>query len=598
MTNYVDEVPQKKRFVPNVVVKMRDLYFSIHEPDSGLAIPIGQRNIKNLVLNASQVDLKKVTQTIASYSMRLIPTKAFNSLLLNDTTVLLNETVEIWLGRVGVNMDFSDYFKLIDTKVRSMDYRDGTFNLKTREAFDLMTREVFNIETTLTFGIDDTVTSFQGSFIGWPASGKVKVGEELMTYASRDDNNLFGVIRGIDSDAQSHGQGESVFYIWEITGNPVDIMLQVLLSTGDGTNGTYDVLSSGLAIPEMFIDVAKFESIRDEFFPTETYDIDIFNIEDTLKNLLEPEFLQSLNVRFLTTENQKIGITILDQAEFSTATKTITELSISGAPKWRVQQDKVFNVINMSWDFDPATGKYKTVERFVNQESIDKYGETKPLKFKFKGIKSASGGVAIINDRVTRLLERFKTPTPSISLNTHMDKSLYNVGDKVVVTSREMPGATGTLNFADTLEIVSRSISHATGTVQFKLAYTSFTGVGNLAYIAPANSIVTVINQKKVTFGVGLGDHWELGYFVRLYNKNTCAYETFGGVEEIRQIVGIDGDEITFDSNFETTIDPNIHIVRFADYDETVQAQKAFCFIGQGGELPFADGAPPYKITL
>jgi len=598
MTAYIDEVPQKKRFIPNVVVKMRNIYFSIHEPDSGLTIPRNQRILKNLVLNPAQVDLKKVTQTIASYSMRLVPSPAFNQLLLDDTTVLLNETVEIWLGRIGTNMDFSEYFKLIDTKVRSMDYRDGTFNIKTRESFDLMTREVFNLQTTLTFQIDDSVTSFQGSFIDWPASGKIKVGNEVMTYASRDDNNLFGIIRGVGSTATGHGQGETVFYIWEITGNPVELLLQILLSTGTGVNGTYDVLSAGLGIPENLIDVARFESIRDEFFPTETYDIDIFGIGDTLSQLLELEFLQSLNVRFLTTENQKIGITILDQAEFSTATKSINETSIEGAPKWSVSQDKVFNVITMSWDYDPATEKFGTIETFKNQESIDKYGETKPLKFKFKGIKSALGGVAIINDRVTRLLERFKTPTPSISLNTHMDKSLYNVGDKVVVTSRELPGSTGTLNFADTLEIISRSISHATGTVQFKLAFTSFTGVGNLAYIAPANSIVTVLNQRTFTFGAGLGDQWETGYFVRLYNKTTCKYETFGGVEEIRQIVSIVGDQVTVDSNFETVIDPNVHIVRFADYDETSQAQKAFCFVGQGGELPFADGAPPYRITL
>lgn len=596
MTTYVQEVPNKKRFIPNVVVRLKDTYFSIHEPDSGLAIPKNQRILKNLVLNPSQVDLKKVTQTIASYSLRMSPNQSFTGLLLDDTTVLLNETVEIWLGRIGVGMDFADYFKLIDTKVRAMDYRDGTFNIKTRESFDLMTREVFNLQTNLTFAIDDTVTSFGGDFTDWPASGKIKVGEELMTYASRDDSTLFGVIRGIDSDASSHSQGEEVFFIWQLTGNPVDLLLQILISGGGG--GVYDVLSTGLGISESLIDVAKFESIRDEFFPTEDYSIPVFGIGDTLKELIEPELLQSLNVRFYTTDNQKIGIAILDQAEFSTATKTINERSISAPPKWSVTQDKVFNVVEMKWDYDPALQRYNSIRTFKDQESIDKYGESKPLKFAFKGVKTSLGGVAIVTDRATRILSRFKTPTPKISLTTHLDKSQYNVGDKVIVTSREMPGATGVLNFADTLEIVSRAISHATGTVQFKLAYTSYTGVGNLAYIAPANSIVSVINQSKFTFGVGLGDHWEIGYFVRLYNIETCSYEQFGGVDEVRQISDINGDEITVDSAFETTIDPSKHVVRFADYDETNQAQKAFCFIGQGGELPFPDGAPPYKVTL
>lgn len=596
MTSYIDEVPDKKNFTPNVVIRIKGEYFSIHNPDSGLVIPESNQVLKNLTLNPAQVNLQKVTQTIASYSMRIQPQESFVKLLQDDTTVLLNETVEIWLGRIGVDMDFSGYFKLIDTKIRAMDYKDGTFNIRSREAFDLMTREVFNLQSTLPADINDTVTTIQGDFINWPASGKTKIGNETITFASRDDGNLFGVVRGVDSDAEGHGQGESNLYIWQVTGNPVDILLQILLSQGDG--GTYDVLSAGLGISESLIDIAKFESIRDEFFLTETYSIDIYEIEDTLSELIEIEFLQSLNVRFATTDLQKIGITILDQAEFSTATKSISERSISSAPKWTIQQDKLSNVIEMKWDFDPATEKYGSVQKYKDQDSIDKYGESKPLKFKFKGIKSSSGGAAIILDRATRLLLRFKTPTPSISLNTHLDKSLYSVGDKVTVTSREMPGATGTLNFADTLEIVSRAISHATGTVQFKLAYTSYTGVGNLAYIAPANSIVTVISQKKITVGVGLGDQWELGYFVRIYNKETCLYETFGGIEEIKEISEINDDEIVFDSNFETTINPLKHILRFADYDETNQEQKSFCFIGQAGELPFADGSPPYKITL
>ena len=596
MTTYIDEVPNKKRFIPNVVIRVKDTYFSIHEPDSGLTIPRENRLLKNLVLNPAKVNLKKVTQTIASYSLRLSPGEKFTELLKEDTTILLNETVEIWLGRKNVGMDFADYFKLIDTKIRGLDYRDGTFNINSRETFDLMTREVFSRQTTLTNDIDDSVTSFQGDFTDWPTSGKVKVDNELMTYATRDDSNLFGVIRGVDSDAEAHGGGSGVFFVYEITENPVNMLLQILISGGGG--GTYDVLESGLGIPESLIDVAAFESIRDEFFPTEQYDIEFFNIEDTLANLIEPEFLQSLNVRFVTTNIQKIGISILDQAEFSTTTNTIDETSIISAPKWGVTQDQVFNVIEMRWDYDAGAEKYGSIQLFKDQESIDKYGETKPLKFKFKGIKSSSGGVAIVNDRATRLLERFKTPTPSISLTTHLDKSLLNVGDKVVVSSREMPGAKGNLNFNDTLEIISRSISHATGTVLFKLAFTSYSGVGSLAYIAPASSIVSVQNQKTITLGVGLADQYERGYFMRIYNTTTCAYEQFGGVDEIREIVDIVGDQIIFDSNFNTTLDPNVHVIRFADYEETNAAQKAFLFVGQGGELPFPDGSPPYRITL
>ena len=97
--------------------------------------------IKKLTLNPSQIDRKKVTQSISSYSMRLKPEAPFVQLLKDKTSLLMNETVEIWVGRVGIDLDFSGYQKLNDTKIRTMSYKDGSWNIRRREAYDLMTKE-------------------------------------------------------------------------------------------------------------------------------------------------------------------------------------------------------------------------------------------------------------------------------------------------------------------------------------------------------------------------------------------------------------------------------------------------------------------------
>lgn len=591
MPTYSDEI-SKKNFTPNVVMKVLGTYFAIHEPDSGLTVPVNSRCIKSVTLNPSVIDLKKVTQSIASFSIRVSPKENFTALLKENTTVLINEVVEIYLGRVGVNMAFSDYTKISDTRVRTMDYVDGTFNIRTREAYDLMTKEVFNTTTNLTNAINDTVTTIQMDTQNLPASGKLKITNEILTYTSKDATNIYGVTRGVDSDATGHGEGIEVKLVYELNGNPIDLLLQILISNGGG--GSYDVLPNGLGIDEDLIDIAQFLSIKNEFFSLTTFDIEFFEIQDTLKELLEKDFLQPLNIRLVSTSNNKIGIAILDQAEFSTTTNEIDENSLDAPPKWKVEQDKIYNNIEIRYDYNVARNSYEKIEFFEDTDSITFYGKSKPVRFSFRGVKTTSGGSQFINDFQARFLARFSDPTPQISVDTQMDKSLFNVGDKVILTSRELPSASGNLNFADTLEIISRSINHTTGKVKFKLAYTSYTGVGNLAYIAPASTITSVVSQSNFNFGSGLGDQWELGYVIRLFNKSTCQYETDG----TREIISVSGDNVTIDTPWSTTLIPNVHLIRFADYDDVIQSQKKFCFVGQNSEGDFPDGSPVYRITL
>lgn len=591
MTDYVSEI-DKKRFTPNVVVYVLGQYFAIHEPDSGLTVDVDSRCIKTLTVNPTRIDLKKVTQSISNFSVTFAPSRDFTFLLRENTTVLINEEIRIFLGRIGVGMDFADYYELSKTRVRSFDYRDGTFNIKTREAYDLMTREVFNATTTLTNAIDDVVTTIQMDTTNLPNSGKLRLTNEIITYTSKDATNIFGVTRGVNSTATGHGEGVEVKRVYELNGNPVDLLLQVLISNGGG--GTYDVLDSGLGIDESLIDIAKFIAIRDEFFPARVYDLEFFAIEDTLKELLEPDFLQSLNVRFAATANNKIGISILDQAEFTTSTGEIGEQEISSAPRWRVVQDKIYNNIEVKYDYNVSRNTYESIAFFEDTDSVNKYGKSKPVKFSFRGVKSSSGGGTIVTDFQNRFLTRFSTPTPEIELQTHMNKSLLNVGDKVIVTSRELPSASGNLNFADTLEVVNKAINHTSGVVRYKLAYTSYTGVGNLGYIAPSSSIATVVSQNNFNFGAGIGDKWETGYYVRLYNTQTCQFET----DTPREIVAISGDNITVDTDWTTTLLPNVHVIRFADYDDVSQSQKKYAFVSANGDANFPDDSPPYRITL
>src|SRR3972149_2971364 len=89
-----------------------------------------------------------------------------------------------------------------------------------------------------------------------------------------------------------------------ITGNPLTILLRVLLSTGLGTNGPYDVLSAadGLKVPESFVGVAGIETLPGLEFPSATSDHSLVGPQEG-KRFLEQDILQSLNCHpFVTQE--------------------------------------------------------------------------------------------------------------------------------------------------------------------------------------------------------------------------------------------------------------------------------------------------------
>lgn len=81
-----------------------------------------------------------------------------------------------------------------------------------------------------------------------------------------------------------------------LTGNPLTLFLRILLSTGNGTNGPYDVLGAlnGLGVPQALVNVTEIELLRDADFPTDSYSFTLVEPEDG-KTFLEREILKTSN---------------------------------------------------------------------------------------------------------------------------------------------------------------------------------------------------------------------------------------------------------------------------------------------------------------
>jgi len=613
MTTYIDEVESKKKFVGNVIILLKGEYFSIRQPDSGLVVPVNNNgSVISLTVNPSKVDLKKANTTINSYSFRINDKNLVISQLLKDNSkLLIDEEVRIFLGRTGVSMDFADYFELPTVKVKKLKHADISFNFSAVDSIDRMNKDFFSISTTLQANILNNTTTFQlGDVENFPDAGFGFLDEEFVSWTGRDVglNQISGVVRGeFGTVPAAHDFGTQFFNVDEVEENPITALLQFLTSTGTATNGPYDVLSDGLAIDQGLIDVAEMEGIRDDFFTLQTFNFKMYNTGNALK-FFEKEVLGATNTRFIVNENQKISLAVLDQAGFDEGSDNpLGETSISKYPKWDVNVKNVVSSIQIEYDFNDGTNKYEQIKTFTTAlDENDTVIVEKPLKIKYKAIRESLGGNAIVQEIGQRYLARFETPTPEIQVRSHIDKSLLNVGDKVLLTSSQIPNASGSLTFADTLEVISRALNHITGDVTFKLQYTSYAGIRG-AYIAPCTSIVGVQSQQAFEFPAGRAAEYEIGWKVRLWDMTVEV--DYGGElfvvgaytgDGVRTIVDIDvaNDIIFIDSPFTTILNDTDFAIRFATYDEVNSSQKKFAFVGETTGGDFDDGASAYKIGL
>lgn len=596
MTDYVSEVRTEKSFTGNVVIRFNGTYFAIRTPDSGLTMQSPfNRCLSSLVLNPTTIDIRKVTTTIASYSFKLIDRfQAITAMISGNAAALIDGTVEIWLGRSGTGMDFSEYFKLPVTRIKKIDFADNAYSFSSTEETDRINKPLYASQSGLAGDILAATTEIlmRDDISAFPAAGFLKIENEFLSYASKNNSTktFSGVIRGeLSSTPADHAANIPVFQVETITDNPLNILLKMLISNGGG--GSYDTLQDGLGIDPALIDIAGIEALRDVLFSGVQYKLSLYNIETALK-FFENELLLPSNLRFNFSKDSKLSIVILDKAVFVEEDDEITEDSLDSFPKWSVDQNKIVNSLEIQWDYNEGTNTFGKFDVKQDAASIATYGLQTAIQYSFKGIKASLDGQSLIDDFASHLLTRIAFPTPEVTVTTHIDKSLQTIGDKSFIRSSQIPATDGTLTFASEMEIVSRAINFQTGDVTFKLAFTSFTGIRS-CYIAPSDSIQTVVNQHKVTVPSGRGDSYQVGWVMRLWDNAAKDYTS----DAINTITAIVGDTITFEHDFLTVLSgASAFRLKFCDYDQATESQKKYCFTSDDG-LNFDDAGLTYAVT-
>lgn len=593
MPTYQYEVKNTKNFVGNAVIRFGGQYYCTRLPDSGLTVPKEQqRIISSLVVNPTKIDPKRVSTTIGQYSFTLMDRHGVLSSVIKDTGAdVIGQTLELWLGRSGVSMAFSDYYKMPDTRISKVDKVPGGWAFSTKESTDRMNRPLYQTKVHLDGDILAGTTTIlsKDDISDFPASGKFKIDGEIISYTSKNNGTktFSGCARGeFSTTPDAHDDNADLMFCETVVNqNPIDILLQ-LLTSGSGT-GSYDLLDDGLAIGTQLIDVTAIEALRDNLFPSVQFSLAFYAIDNALQ-YIEREILAPLNLRFTYGTNSKLTLKKLNSTEFVEIVDTLDHNSIVGLPKMMIDETKIVNRITVNYDYDENNNRYLKTKVFEDATSIATYGKSvSPLTFSFKGTDDD----AFITAFGDELLERLSTPKPEIEVKTFISKSLLNVADPGRLETNTLPNSNGELNFASDMEIIERSINQTNGECKLKLVYTGYTGT-RFGYIAPTASIAAVVSQKRVTLGAGRTDLFQAGWKMRLWDTSDNDYEA----DDVNTIASIDGNDLIFENDFITTLDTG-HKLKFADFDQVVASQKRYAFVGNPAGADFSALEKSYKIT-
>lgn len=584
--DYAESLPDKK-YIPNVIVRFAGQYFSIRQPDSGLTVPASQNGlISSLSLNPSSVDPFRPSVAISSNSFKIIDKNlAVTSLFNGNLSLFQGELCEIWLGRVGVGMDFSQYLKLTDTFISKVSRQDGAYTFQTQEVRDRLNKDVYSEKTKLSGDIliGTTVITVQSPPLN--SSGLIKIDDEFISYTGVSGNQLTGCIRGEEGSVPAgHDLGSDVFFCEVVSGNPIDILLKLLISPSGG--GPYSTLLDGGNIDDALVDVEEFEEIRDEYFVGQNYNLILYQI-DNLKQFIENEILSPAGIRLRSNNNSKIGLGIITKPVVNVDAPDLDDDQFTNRPQYSVDETKIVNRLNIQWGYNWPTEKFTAITSYEDAPSIAEFGQKKSVTLNFRGIQDQ----ATVDEIAKNYFLRFAYPKPQVSGSTHFSASAWELLEKAPVITNHIPTTTGDLNFGDSLEILSKAINYQTGDVRFQLSFTQFTGL-RVCFLAPSDTITAVTNQKTVTIGAGRGAQYRTGWKMRLYSNTTRNWLA----DPVNTIASISGDTITFENDWTTTLVGGVHKITFADYDQVIDQQKRFCFISDDGNN-FTDGKPSYLIS-
>lgn len=401
----------------------------------------------------------------------------------------------------------------------------------------------------------------------------LSIGDYFTVSGSGSGNNVTGQIIG--------------FQAWDDLPNRIILTDQTFNSEPDASGATLALRSqfdtfpttAGLKLDPTDVDVSTHLTVRNNFLSQDILEF-FLQTPQNGKTFLENE-IYLVEGAYPITRYGKLSVNltrppIADQLLIFLDENNILEpdrITLKRATNNR----RFFNEIRYDYDVD-EDGKFQSVLRLLDTESLSQIGVSSVLPVKSLGLKSAQSGAVIANRRGRFLLVRYKLAAFELSLKVNWEAgSQIEAGDVVVVKDK---GALKVTNLTSgkrdlgvqLFEVIDRKLDLRSGNVTLSLlSNVGFDLSDRYATIAPssrvnAGSTTTRINLKNSYGEVFPGeeqkkwlDYQGLPILVHSYDWSQVGTTTFQGFDTT--------------NDHQMIVDPPLafapaedHIVEIADY--------------------------------
>lgn len=434
----------------------------------------------------------------------------------------------------------------------------------------------------------------------------IKVG-----YAGLDEADLITVLTGWVTGIKLSGKG--LVYDFAITdpikwmqrkifrgsetatvtlaGNPLNILLACLTSTGAGTNGVYDTLAAvnGLGIDDDYIDVAGIEAIRDDWFPGASHYMK-FTITSRIKasEFFEKEIFKVLNLYPLITGTGQFKVKrFTPPLVTSDAVQAFDEDNIVGISGYDMNLPALINEVEFFYNHDGDD--FVDELYYIDSTSLNNRGPgKKPITIKTKGLHSdlspASLTIDVVNIFARRkgvIFGRYATPPIKLGIEAWFSQFISEAGDIVPITHSKLPDAeSGTRGLDEArMEIVRKDVDFKAGKVRIEALNTGF---DKSIYSVISPSMTVTAGASATEFTVSTADATKYSNFtlpeVRVSDQGMRSQAASITILTINTGTGV----ITCDNIGATPAAG--WIMTFADYDNCTDEQKLYGFLSDGGD--------------
>lgn len=341
-----------------------------------------------------------------------------------------------------------------------------------------------------------------------------------------------------NSLSQTIQAGAQVDNYINFQGNPVDIMLQIILSTGTGTNKTagqtnYDVLPAcqGIGVPISLVNVANFQKQRDRFISW-IYFSNNFSEQVTGLKFFQQHIYRQAQCYLFTNKSGQLDINMVYYPLPQANPITIDLSNVKGIPQFNSNLqtgNDFYNEIDARWDYKPVGDLFVSNELFTQLGSQQTYEERSVMEIECRFVNSRDDGQKVVDRMINIMSQRFRNPLPLIQCDCFAQLQPINVGDKVLLNHPQVPNLnTGKLGGSYICEVVGSTPDYVNDVIHLTLfaiglstpkryavigpaapagtpAYTSASSNKNYAYVS------TVLASNSAIGQMSIGDD---GYYI------------------------------------------------------------------------------------